>query len=91
MKTAEEMFKKLGYKSDSMNKVIPSYLRFEFIMKNNENARWVVEFDINYKSYKHYFEITNPIDNKVILSKESFIFLDLHKAITKQMEELGWL
>ena len=39
----------------------------------------------------YYYQVKDPLNNNVILEKQVRVSVEIHKAITKQMEELGWL
>lgn len=90
MKTAEEMFKDLGFKPDYFNGV-GNIILYYYEMKGNTNCKFMIRFDCNIMNYSYYYKITNPLDNSVILEKQALINVYLHQAITKKMEELGWL
>lgn len=74
---AEEMFKELGYK----------------LTKNNESK---IEYTIT-STFKAFvdtvvsFDICERLYYVSSLGSATLISPNIHKAITKQMEELGWL
>jgi hypothetical protein len=90
--TAEEMFKELGFRPDPFN-CIGNILKYFYEIKYNSNARYIVEFDCNDDGYyMYYYQVKDPLNNNnVILEKQARVTVDLHKAITKKMEELGWI
>ena len=89
--TAEEMFKELGFRPDPFNGV-GNIFKYFYEIKYNSNARFIVDFDCNDDGdYMYYYQVKDPLNNNVILEKQVRVSVDLHKAITKQMEELGWL
>lgn len=75
MKSAKEMFEEQGFSYRSTNDVI-EYL-FRAI-----NSRWYLKINFDLKK-KNYFAI--ECDDCATID------MDIHKAIHKQLEELGWL
>lgn len=92
-KTAEEMFGELGFKPDLYNKFLETRIIYIFTLKNNENVQLFVYFNNTDKEkyYRYYYNITNPFTSEVLVEKEAKINIEVHKAITKQMQELGWI
>lgn len=88
--TAEEMFKELGFRPDTFNGV-GNILKYFYEIKYNSNARFIVEFDCDDGYYIYYYQVKDPLNNNVILEKQARVTVAIHKAITKKMEELGWL
>ena len=90
--TADKMFKNLGFRPDSFNGV-GNILKYFYEIKNNSNARFVLEFDFNDDNgnYVYYYQLKDPLDGTVMLEKQVRVSVDLHKAITQQMIELGLL
>lgn len=90
--TAEEMFKDLDFKPDPFNGV-GNILMYFYQIKYNANARFIVDFDCNddHQTYIYYYQLKNPLNNNIIMEEQVNVGVELHKAITKQMEELGWL
>ena len=77
-KTAEEMFEELGYKLVSIYNNTISYGH------NKEES--FVDFNLFSKDYKvagegYYGDAEGPFSVSILL----------HQAITKQMQELGWI
>lgn len=91
--TAEEMFGELGFKPALYNKVLETRIIYIFTLKNNENVQFFVDFNNTdeEKYYRYYYNITNPFTSEVLVEEEAKINIEVHKAITKQMEELGWI
>ena len=90
VKTADEMFKDLGFEKD----VDFLHISISYRKQIDDNITRVCVFYLRDKSYSVY----DFYYNEAFLSKglykpeyESFrINMDLHKAINKQIEELGW-
>ena len=64
-------------------------LGYKFNQKSDFDFRWInkdffIYFDLNYSNYSVCFNNVNKNDNPDISIK-------LHKAITQQMKELGWI
>lgn len=75
--TAKEMFEELGYTCEKSNGEVISY-------------RYYTENKI---SYIHDIDFLLDVEKYCTIEHlgEVYISVELHKAITKQMEELGWL
>ena len=75
MKTARELFEELGYEYNRYNNSIKYF-------DNSGTSFWYcsITFDLTNKEYS-------------VRENDDYTSVDvkLHKAITKQMEELGWL
>lgn len=78
---AQEMFEKFGYvKNESF---IPDIL-YEKVKKE---SRHTIVFTPKLRKYQCYFHV-NGVAN---VGRSEEVSVRLHQAITKQMEELGWL
>ena len=78
---AEQMFNKLGYvKNESF---IPDIL-YEKVKKE---SRHTIVFSQKLRKYQCYLHINGVAH----AGRSEEISVRLHQAITKQMEELGWL
>lgn len=77
MKSAKEMFKLLGYEYCGNDNSIM------YVSSFVEKEMWHLHVVVFNKIYKEWniFENINNVS----------VGIELHKAITKQMEELGWL
>ena len=80
MKTAKEMFEELGFTSIKYNK---KFLEYE----NSDDE--IIYFDKIEKYYSSYC-CNNEHDFDVYTDDAIIINMKLHKAINKQIEELGW-
>ena len=91
-KTADEMFEELDFKLDPFNGV-GNMLRYFYQIKYNTNAKFIIDFDWNDDNqiYIYYYQLKNPLNNNIIMEEPAGINSMLHKAISKKMEELGWL
>lgn len=78
MKTAEELFKELGYKIEKKERYIMYYKYLNF------SGRIFIEFNFNEKMVEVWYE-DSRIRKKVHIDILELI------AINKQCEELGWL
>lgn len=78
-KIAKEMFKELGYRIVFNNK---KYIRYQIgsVSKNRTITFYLTGWDA--KKYTDNLSQFKP--------EEKFTDIELHKAITKQMQELGW-
>ncbi len=75
--TAKEMFEELGYTREKSNDVIITY-------------RYYID---DKKAYVREIDFLLAVQNYCTMNALGCLFINtkLHKAITKQMEELGWL
>lgn len=84
--SAKEMFEELGYEQEEYKDKIAYHL--EQVVLGQKNC-FGVSFDKDFKSYHTYaygwFENGTPFDTNLCID------IKLHKAINKQIEELGWL
>ena len=79
--SAKEMFEKLGYEIDEDNdKEILYKMKWEI------SSTYYVSFDLRNK----WFEVFVTSDSPFEPSKSFPIYMDLLRAINKQVEELGW-
>ena len=76
--TAEEMFEELGFEKIEHTK---SYIRYGIEKYYNDH----IDFDIKNKMFRISTITGSGYRNPV------YVKYELHKAITKQMEELGWI
>ncbi len=91
---AKEMFGKLGYiqVDEKTKEDIPRLSwgrdleRFEIVYKNNENIIAFYKTKTNFQN--SYLTISYGSDDDD--DREHYINMSLHKAIQKQIEELGW-
>ena len=78
---AQEMFKKLGFvKNESF---LPSIL-YEKVKKE---SRHTIVFSKKLRKYRCYFHVNGVAH----VGRSEEVSVRLHKAITQQMKELGWL
>lgn len=89
--SAKEMFEKLGYKQLSNDNIAISY-------KNNfkkDKVNYMVVFyfsDNNYQIFKQSYSTRLLKENLYLPIYEPYrVSKELHEAINKQVEELGWL
>ena len=86
--TAKEMFERLGFKLlTKPNKEIPrkswDYSSGGITYYNNY---MIIKFDTNWKNYRTILFKNGDDDDR-----QHNISLELHQAINKQIEELGWV
>ncbi len=79
MKSAREMFEELGYKLKYKNRYEIEYI------KPYEDNNYVP------KEFACFYRIKINVVWKTISKVGSYISFSEHKAINKQLEELGWL
>ena len=80
MKTAREMFEELGYTCEESNSEVAAYKYYITDSHDEDAYSHEIAFCLNIKKYC-------TIENLGGLYVDSKI----HRAITKQLEELGWL
>lgn len=76
--SAKKMFEELGYKQIEYSN---SYVVYNKILKQEE--KYIIEFHNNDKTFSKY-------KNRYGNIRDLFINFEEFKAITKQIEELGW-
>lgn len=81
---AKEMFEELGF---TYNECYYHHELDSIIYKRTEKRATQIEFMLDRKMYKVFFEVSD-IDTYELLP--SAVDMELHKAINKQIEELGW-
>ena len=82
--TAKEMFEKLGF---IYSECYYHHKLDSILYKRTEKRANQVEFMLDRKLYKVFFEISNVGTYELL---PSAVDMELHKAINKQIEELGW-
>ncbi len=84
--SAKEMFKELGFEYQKGNNILNYHL--EQNDSKGVQMRFGISFNLDYKSYHTYaygwFENGEPYDSNLSIDAK------IHKAINKQIEELGW-
>lgn len=79
MKTADEMFEKLGYKKEIDNSMP---MHKEIIYFKNSDYASNIKFVINNKLVKAYYGEEE---------KNAYIDMEILQAINKKCQELGWI
>ena len=89
--SAKEMFEELGFKEYSNDNITISYK----YKANRENTNYMIVF---YFSNNTYQVFTQSYSSRLLKEKKYLPIYEpyrinkkLHDAITKQLEELGWL
>ena len=84
--SAKEMFEELGYEYQKNNNILNYHL--EQNDSKGVQMRFGIFFNLDYKYYHTYayglFENGKPYDSYLSID------IKIHKAINKQIEELGW-
>ena len=80
MKTARELFEELGYTCEKSNGEVIVYRYYTTDSHDEDAYIHEIDFCLNFKKY-------------CVIEHLGGLYIDTetHKAITKQLEELGWL
>ena len=83
--TAKEMFEELGYEQTMNIDGLIEYI--DYIDYNHNEIGYIyIRFDLFWKSYEvGYFDGKTKTEKAIVATTAE------HKAITKQMKELGWI